>query len=494
MLDSLDYYSSFFCTYDTLGNRLTPVRMFNVHYLGSGADNKILPLPDGYLVMLPRTTSPSYVSGTYHQLGTIFKLDLQGNVVWQRIFPQLDLRINDIIPRPDGSYALVGDRYFYNASQASPNYVWVGGVTATGDTLPGRLYPNLQGTAYTYANAGQLTPDGGLLLAGYARPLGLSTGSNLFNQGLLVKLNAQGNVQQTRAVVAPAPGSSISTVGCQLQRLSVLANGDAVAIGYYSTSASASSANSFVGGFTGPTLQPGFQLLDVNIYDYPTLLHEPSGRLLVQGRYIPSNRNAGTIVRSYQNAGLPYQPNLCVTPPVPNAGYALNTTRDSLRLVDFSSGGPTYAVVSAWHWTFGDGSSYDGPVPPPHRYAAGTGATVPVTLTITNNLGCTATQVLYPFALSTAAQRELAARLSVFPNPAGPDAPITVQWPGLRPSQPAVTGELLDAVGRVVRRFRLPVAALAQGTTLALDGLSTGLYVLRLQAQEGTATRRLQLR
>ena len=494
MLDSLDYYSNFFYTCDTLGNRLTPLRPFNVHYNGSGANTNIMPLPDGYLVMVPRTALPAHVSGTYHRIGTVFKLDLQGNVVWQRIFPEQDLYLNEILPRPDGSYALVGHRYFYRGpGQRNPNHVWVGGITATGDTLPGRLYPTLRGSDDTYANAARLTPDGGLLLAGYTRGQNLATGSNLFYQGLLVKLDAQGTVQATRAVVAPAPGASYSDTGCQLYRLSVLANGDALAHGYYSRSAN--TADSFLGGFTGPALQPSYQQFDANIFNFPTLLHEPDGRLLVQGRYFaPTRDNGGTVVRAYQNAGLPYLPTLCATPPVPNAGYAFNAARDTLRLVDFSGGGPQYAVVSTWRWTFGDGSSYDGRTPPPHRYAPGTGAATAVTLTITNNLGCAATQVLYPFALGTAAARALAARLRVFPNPAAPGGAVTVQWPGLPAGPAPVAGELLDGVGRVVRRGRWAAAALAQGAALDVGGLSAGLYVLRLQAAEATATRRLELR
>ena len=450
MRDSLDHYNNFFFTCDTLGTPLSPFVFFNVHYVGTAADSKMLPLPDGYLVIVPRTLTPAHASAAPQQLGAVFKLDLQGNVVWQRIFPALNLAINDIVPRPDGSYALVGHRFFYRPGQSSPNYVWVGGITAAGDTLPGRLYPNLRGTDYTYANAGQLTPDGGLLLAGYARALNQAQGSTLFNQGLLVKLDAQGLVQQTRAIVSPAPGAGFSDAGCRLQRLSVLASGDALAFGYYSTSST--SASALLGSFTGAALQPGFQLFDTNIFDYPTLLHEPTGRLLVQGRYFPTPDNSGTLVRSYQNAGVPYQPNLCQAPPVASAGYALNVARDSLRLVDFSSGGGPYAVVSRWQWDFGDGSRYDGRFPPIHHYATLPTAATPITLTVTNNLGCVSRQVLYPFALGTAAARELAARLSVYPNPAAPDGPVTVQWPGLRPGPAPVRAQVLDAVGRVVRR------------------------------------------
>ncbi|WP_201979157.1 PKD domain-containing protein [Hymenobacter rubidus] len=497
MLDSVDHYSNFFYTCDTLGSRLTPFRYFNVHSYGSASDSKMLPLPDGYLVLVGTTTSPAQVSAVTHQLGAVFKLDLQGNVVWQRLFPEVDLLINDIVPRPDGSYALIGNRLFYRQGQASPVHVWVGGVTATGDTLPGRLYPGLHGTDYTFANAAALTPDGGLLLAGYSKGQGLTAGSTLFNQGLLVKLDAQGTVQQTRTIVSPAWGASYSDAGSRLFRLSVLSNGDALAFGYYSTitGITTSAFSSFLGGFAAVTLQPSFQLLDSPLTgSYPTLLHEANGQLRVQGGYASSNRNGGTLVRAYQNAGVPYQPNLCATPPVPNAGYAFNAARDTLRLADFSTGGGIYAVVSAWHWSFGDGSTYDGRTPPPHRYNAPPTAATPVTLTVTNNLGCSATQMLFPFALSTAAQRELAARVQLFPSPVASGGAVTVQWPGLQPSPVEVRGELLDALGRVARHLAWPVATISQGVALDIAGLGAGLYMLRLQAAEGTATRRLEVR
>ena len=62
--------------------------------------------------------------------------------------------------------------------------------------------------------------------------------------------------------------------------------------------------------------------------------------------------------------------------------------------------------------------------------------------------------------------------------------------PGLRP-QPPVPAELLDALGRAVRRAAWAPAALAQGAPLDTHGLAPGVYTLRLLPQEGALVKRL---
>ena len=113
-----------------------------------------------------------------------------------------------------------------------------------------------------------------------------------------------------------------------------------------------------------------------------------------------------------------------------------------------------------------------------------------VTLTVTNNLGCTSTFVAYPFGpLSTAqASRGLSAALGLFPNPTA--GAVRVELGGLGPQGPAALA-LLDGLGRMVLTATAPVAGGRLATELDVRGLPPGLYLLRVQTREGTATRRL---
>lgn len=488
LTDSLGRLTSFVFTSDSLGNDS------NWHYFDPGYGSggyRLLALPDGYLMLGRIYLLPFAYPAIPPSVMMLVKLDLNGNEVWRFRYTDTNLYINDIVPKLDGSYALVG----YRHRSATRTDVWVGAITATGDTLPGRHYAALRGTERIRPYSATLTPGGGLALAGSTQSQTAGTGAQCF----VLALDGQGNVRGQGYL--STPNSSPNTGGSSsLLQVQAMTTGDLLAIGPY-VPVRNQGGQTHVVAFNGTTLQARWQqvqALDNN--NKAAMVLDGNGALTALGGIAVPNpqtvggRDVALVLLRLTGAGTPFEPPYCQTPPRPSAGYAFNAARDSLRLVDFSTGGPTYAVVSAWHWTFGDGSSYDGPRPPAHRYATPPTAATPVTLTVTNNLGCTATQVLYPFALSTAAQRELAARLSVFPNPATPTAPVMVQWPGLRPGQPALTAELLDAVGRGVRRCRLPVAALAQGTGLDVAGLPAGLYLLRLQAAEGTATRRLQLR
>lgn len=197
--------------------------------------------------------------------------------------------------------------------------------------------------------------------------------------------------------------------------------------------------------------------------------------------------NPGLLTR-FANVGAPYVPAYCQRPPLANAGFALNPARDTLQLVDFSLGGPRFAQVVRWRWHYPDGSYYDGQFPPRHRFAALPGAGAAVTLTVTNNLGCSATQVLYPYGLPTASQqaRDWATQASVCPNPATGGATLTLA--GL-PAGTAVAVQVLDGLGRAVGPGQA-VAIGADGTgaaRLALAGLPAGVYAVRVQVASAAA-------
>jgi len=212
------------------------------------------------------------------------------------------------------------------------------------------------------------------------------------------------------------------------------------------------------------------------------------------GNYRNWQGNADVLVTRF--AGLPavYEPDLCATPPVPNGTYALPAASpDSLNLADFGTAGPPYAQLLHWRWELGDGTVVERTTPGwvRYRYRRVPAPGTRVRLTITNNLGCTSTQELYPWGRPTAAQQAqaLAAGATLWPNPASGGA-VQLRVPGLRAQGP-ISGQLLDGLGRELRRFTLrPQGGMAE-TTLPLDNLPAGVYSLRLLPVEGVIVKRL---
>lgn len=192
--------------------------------------------------------------------------------------------------------------------------------------------------------------------------------------------------------------------------------------------------------------------------------------------------------------GTPYAPDLCRYPPVPNTAYQIPAAYpDSLFLLDISTAGPRYGTLVRWRWTLGDGTVLvrNSPGAVRHCYATVPAYGTPVTLTLTNNLGCSTTQVLYPWGgqpTATQQAQALAARLQLYPNPTTGTA-VTLALAGLR-AQPAVPLALLDALGRTVRHWARPVQAGRLQQELDLTGLPPGVYTLRLQLAEGPLTKR----
>ncbi|WP_201982321.1 hypothetical protein [Hymenobacter rubidus] len=276
------------------------------------------------------------------------------------------------------------------------------------------------------------TPHNGLLLTGI-----VGTGSTQ-EQGQLLQLDSLSHVQWQQRIPATL-GST--TPNCVLLNGRPLLNGDVLVSGYHVPPGSVTQTLDTYQAVYRPNATSGASVVWERVT--PVSANEPFGRSLdlsAAGELtITGNVYAG-ISAPYQPLShlrlqlteRPYVPNLCQTPPQATFGYTATAGGDSLRFVSLSSPGPQYAQLLRWRRDFGDGTRYDGPTPPPHRYAVGTGAGTAVRLTITNNLGCTSTTVVYPFALATAVQRALQAQLSVFPNPAAAGN-LTVQLPGLRP-------------------------------------------------------------
>lgn len=475
---------SFLSRVDSLGNILW-TRYYT--FMGQTADGRLIGLPnDGAIALgaIARSSAP------LAPVVVLSQLDSLGNVGWQRIIGRSYSTVKQIATLPDGTYALAGyEERVMPGTNTTREDGWLVRITASGDTLGGRYF----GTAAQYDTWRDVraTPHNGLLLTGI-----IGTGSNQ-EQGVLMELDSLGQVRwQQRIPSTFGP----TTPNCVLLDGRPLLNGDVLVNGYRLIPGSVTRPQNTFQAVYRPNATGGATVVWERIM--PVSANEPNsgsldlsaaGELTLTGNVYAATPSAPFQPLSHlrlQFTERPYVPNLCQVPPQALLGYVPTAGGDSLRFVNLSSAGPQYAQLLRWRWDFGDGTHYDGPTPPPHRYAPGSGAGTAVRLTVTNNLGCTGSAVVFPLALATAAQRVLQAQLSVFPNPAGPGGGATVRLPGLRP-QPPVAAELLNALGQAVWRGNWPANMLAQGAALPVADLATGVYTLRLRPQEGTVVKRL---
>lgn len=84
-----------------------------------------------------------------------------------------------------------------------------------------------------------------------------------------------------------------------------------------------------------------------------------------------------------------------------------------------------------------------------------------------------------------------AAALQVYPNPAGANAALTVRAAGLPGTDAQLS--LVNALGQVVRRQPVRLAAGALDYSCPTGGLTAGFYTLRLHTDTGTITRKIVL-
>ncbi|MDO7850363.1 hypothetical protein [Hymenobacter convexus] len=431
----------------------------------------------------------------------VVRLDSAQRLVWQRQYagntPNADgLTVGAMAALRDGSYVLVGQKGRAWQAPYGPTAVysgWLQRLKANGDTI--RLANEYFGPISEQYEPLDVpaTPDGGFVVAGNVYPDRYLPVFNCCPQprGFLAKFDSLGTVQWEQRL----SGQTTQYPAASLSRVQVLANGNYLVLGGRNRTTLGDPNRAYLVEYApnrtgaGAVWEVYFNVTGVFS---PTLL-QPDGTLTLGAQRVISHTvngqtsqdQAGLLTR-FAGLGAPYPAAalLCQRPPVASAGFALSPARDTLRLVDLSTAGPRYATLERWRWHFPDGSFYEGRTPPPHRFAPVPAPGSPVTLTVTNNLGCSATQVLYPFGSPTAAQagRALAARASVWPNPA-PGGQATLALAGLPPRAPASV-QLLDARGRTLGPARaLPVAA--DGTAalrLDLAGRAPGLYAVRVTA------------
>jgi hypothetical protein len=151
----------------------------------------------GFIVAGYTESNDGDVSGNHGGLDMwVIKLDHDGNPVWQKTYGGTKTDIcYVVIPTPDGGYALAGTTYSSNGDFTENNgagdYCIIK-IDQTGNIQWQKVFG---GSAFDFAHALDLTPDGGYYLSGYARS---TTNDVAFNYGQedmwILKLDSLGNL------------------------------------------------------------------------------------------------------------------------------------------------------------------------------------------------------------------------------------------------------------------------------------------------------------
>jgi hypothetical protein len=458
-----------------------------------------LPLPDGGALLLLSqsvgTTIFNLINYTY-----VARVDSLGNMLWQRRYGADFSSLSHAVACPDGSYALAGYQTRRNLQNRPVSNAWLLRLTADGDTLSNRYWGNLFDNLAI--NDLQITSDNGLLLAGIHTPNLYATPATP-SLGWLEKLDSAGHTQWSYELSASNP---VGGAGAGLRWLRVLQNGDFLLHGVRYQSPAPSSTIGYLARWRMPTVgsttpTPVWELQLSGDYSVPyQAAMAPDGSLTLGNSWDapvpapapPNTRYSHIRLQHYASQGLPYAADLCQTPPQANAAFVVPPAApDSLNLFDISDPGPQYGQLVRWRWVLGDGTVVERGQPGwvRHKYAVLPPAGTPVTLTVTNNLGCTSTQTLYPFGLPSASQqaRELAGRAVLYPNPAC--GAVTLMLSGAPGG--AVTVAAVNALGQVV----LTRAGMAVGGSLTLglevSQLAAGVYAVRVTTSQGSFVKRL---
>ncbi len=430
-------------------------------------------LPDGGALLLVSNQHPQGTPNFPVSVPTVMRVDSAGTLLWQRSYGRPYYSLRSITPLSDGSYVLAG-----NTLSGPPQWAggaWVQRITLDGDTLRSRV---LMPTANFYAVAEG--PNKSLVLAG-----------NDNTGGLVAVADSLDRLQWRRSLAAQRTGNGIggavfTFVRAGAQPGQVLVGGERPV----NPAGPGSYVDDYLGLWQAPAA-PGAAA--TTVWEQQLSLSASTGLgnfwnvAGPGGLAVGGNQANDALVTRLANVPALYDPQLCRVPPFAAAAATPDATGRILTFTNLSDAGPRYAQLVLQHWDFGDGSSYDGPNPPPHTYANGPAGRT-VRLTVTNNLGCTATTVVAG-PLAAAPRRAGALGLRLFPNPSAGGA-VTLALAGLAAQEP-VAGEVVDALGRVVRTLALPVAALAHGAALDVAGLGAGVYVLRLRPLEGPVVARL---
>jgi hypothetical protein len=271
------------------------------------------------------------------------RLDSAGRLVWKRQYGGPYSQVEAMVAQAGGSYVLAGQ--FFRPVTPGPGYLvtdaWIQRIRITGDTIG---TPQYLGTLADgeYVDDVKPTPNGGLLLAGAVYPNYYSTQPN---RGWLVQLDSLGRVQWQQQIAGQVSLPS-ATEEFRFYNAWPLQNGGILVNGYRRVSPQGRTDKylaRYAVNATGTGAAPTWELFPTVANTYATLA--PNGELTTTGQSAvfntPNGGHPGELTR-FAQAGVPYQVPVCRTLPVALAGFA-RPAPDSLRLVDFSSGGPRYA-------------------------------------------------------------------------------------------------------------------------------------------------------
>ena len=455
----------------------------------AGSTGGLIRTPDGYLAAADSQTFANPTDRIPLERQWFHRFDNQGRRVWRLNVPG-DANSQDVKKQANGSYVACG--YVGRRTPLTPSAYFsldwrLVEFTHGGDTVRTKRF-GIEGDMEEAIRLAPTAEHGLAVLTHYDPRLG-STGQ----QTHLVKLDSLWRVQWD--VRVDAGGSryltdlAVTTAGEYLLTGGLL-QANRRTVGVVARYAATGQA---LGAVTaGPAANP-------DTY-FSRLVYEPGDPLMAWGGTdVPNVPGPGVAptTRRFFSAGFggvapPFVPAYCRYLPQPNVA-ASRPQPDSLVLLQLHTPGPRYAQAVAFRWELGDGTVVEratgGPVR--HRYAAGQvpPAGTPVRLTITNNLGCAATVVVYPFGLPSASQaaRALAARVALFPNPAAETATLRL---AAAPPGPA-TVRVLDALGRELLAYALRPQTGQLELVLDLHLLPPGVYAVQLHTTAGSCTKRL---
>ena len=162
----------------------------------------------------------------------------------------------------------------------------------------------------------------------------------------------------------------------------------------------------------------------------------------------------------------------CVT--LPTAGFSTVKNGLTIEFVNEASGQATACRPVQYNWNFGDGTTSDeaGPI---HTFAAQ--GTYNVCLTVEDIAGEVTTCEDVEVTVTAISDRESSDEIFIFPNPASDF--LTVKIDGEMRMQD-VTIEMLNPLGKVMKRLEYDAPDFAAGVQIDLSDLGSGIYTLKI--------------
>ena len=159
------------------------------------------------------------------------------------------------------------------------------------------------------------------------------------------------------------------------------------------------------------------------------------------------------------------------------SGFSAETTAIDGLTVSFEN---QAKYGTAWHWDFGDGTTFEGRYPEPHTYAAAGVYTVSLT---TSNYCCSTTESfeIGVGGMNVGFEETLDdSYFTVYPNPTDGQIQITL------PSSDETTVSLYDVAGKMLHQEK----AFGQ-LNMNLDAFGKGVYWINTSSKEGVYTQKV---